>query len=147
MARFPEHMLAGIYGSIVLACNGDSARAVRISREITQKSPYSDLATAVYAYALACAGEETEALHHLERLQWLGQERYVLQSFTAAASVVLGEHDAALEQLRAAERARCPWFFQMLADPRLKPLHGRDEFKAMQKILYQMEDAARAEAE
>jgi TolB-like protein/tetratricopeptide (TPR) repeat protein len=153
MARFPEHMLAGIYGSIVLAsngvlaCNGDSARAVQISREIAQKSPYSDLATAVYAYALACAGEETEARHHLERLQWLSQERYVLQSFTAAVSVVLGEHDAALEQLRAAERVRCPWFFQMLADPRLKPLHGRDEFKAMQGILHRMEDAARAEAE
>ena len=146
MDRFPEHMPAGIYGAVVLAYNGDPVRAAEISREITQKSPYSDLATAIYAYALACAGQGDEARIHLERLQWLSQERYVLPSLMAAVYVALGENDAALEQLREADRARCPWFFQALADPRLKPLHGHDEFKAMRQILPQMEAAAQRNA-
>jgi hypothetical protein len=35
----------------------------------------------------------------------------------------------------------------MLADPRLKPLHGRREFKELQAILPRMEAAAREEGE
>jgi hypothetical protein len=41
--------------------------------------------------------------------------------------------------LRAADEARCPWFFQALADPRLKPLHGNPEFERMRAILPVME--------
>jgi hypothetical protein len=36
--------------------------------------------------------------------------------------------DAAIEELHAANETRCPWFFQTLADPRLKALHGHPEF-------------------
>jgi hypothetical protein len=50
-------------------------------------------------------------------------------------------------ELRTAEEARCPWFFQMLADPRLEPLHGRTEFKQMQSILTRMENDAARESE
>ncbi len=34
---------------------------------------------------------------------------------------------------------RCPWFFQMLADPRLKPIHGHPEFQRMCAILTRLE--------
>jgi hypothetical protein len=54
----------------------------------------------------------------------------------------LGNHDAALSELRTAADTHCPWFFQMLADPRLKPLHGRPEFVEMRSILTRMEAAA-----
>jgi hypothetical protein len=54
----------------------------------------------------------------------------------------LGDPEAALADLRVAEKARCPWFFQMLADPRLKPLHGFSEFERMSAILTRMEAAA-----
>jgi hypothetical protein len=68
----------------------------------------------------------------LERLQWLSRERYVLNTLNAATHVVLGEFDAALEVLRTANESRCPWFFHMLVDPRLKPLKGRPEFAALE---------------
>ena len=49
----------------------------------------------------------------------------------------------ALEVLRTANETRCPWFFQMLADPRLKPLKGRPEFAMLESSLAAMETAAR----
>jgi hypothetical protein len=44
--------------------------------------------------------------------------------------------------LRAAADARCPWFFQMLADPRLNPLHSHPEFNELRSIFTRMEEAA-----
>ena len=43
------------------------------------------------------------------------------------------------EELRTADENRCPWFFQILADPRLKPLKGRPEFAALEASLAAME--------
>ena len=152
LEKFPEHAAVEVYATVILAYNGQGPRAAQLSQKLAQKAPYADLVTAVHAYALASAGRGDEARIQLDRLHWLSRERYVLRSFTAAVYVVLGEDEAALRELRAAEEARCPWFFQMLADPRLKPLNGYAEFKAMQKILTDMEaaadqDAARAESE
>ena len=143
LALFPEHEGAALYGAMILAFNGDTARAVELAQGLVQRWPYFDLASAVHAYALACAGRADEARAILERLDWLSRERFVLNSFHPAVHVALGDLDAALSELRVANESRCPWFFQMLADPRLKPLHGRPEFVEMQAILTWMEaDAA-----
>jgi TolB-like protein/predicted Zn-dependent protease len=140
---FPEDEAANVYGPAILAFNGEAARATGIAEGLVQRSPYFDLATATHAYALACEGRADEARAILERLQWLSRERFVISSFTPATYVALGNHDAALAELCAAADARCPWFFQMLADPRLKPLHGRPEFAQLRSILTRMEaDAA-----
>jgi hypothetical protein len=113
-----------------------------MAQDLVQRQPYFDLASAVLAYALACAGRAADAQAILERLQWLSRERFVLRSFTPAVYVALGDLDAALAELHAANRARCPWFFQMLADPRLKQLHGHPEFEQLQDILTRMEAGA-----
>jgi hypothetical protein len=127
---------------VILAFNGDAPRATELAQSLAQRSPHFDIASAVHAYALACAGLHDEARAILERLQWMSRERFVLSSFTAAVHVVLGNHNAALSELYAASDARCPWFFQMLADPRLKPLHSRPEFNELRSILTRMEEAA-----
>jgi DNA-binding winged helix-turn-helix (wHTH) protein len=142
LVLFPEHEGAALYGAMILAFNGDAARALGLAQDLVQRSPYFDLAGAVHAYALACAGRPDEARVILERMQWLSRERFVLNSFNPAVHVALGDLDTALSELRAADETRCPWFFQMLADPRLKPLHGRAEFVEMQSILTGMEAAA-----
>ena len=147
IAQFPDHEGANLYGAMLMSFNGEAEQGIELARDLAQRLPYFDLATAVHAYALACAGRRDEARVILERLQWLSRERFVLSSFTPAVHVALGDHDAALAELRAAEEARCPWFFQMLGDPRLEPLHGRPEFKQMQSILARMEDAAARESE
>jgi len=51
----------------------------------------------------------------------------------------LGDQEAALAELRTMDEARCPWFFQMLANPCLKPLHGNPEFERLRAILPAME--------
>jgi hypothetical protein len=61
--------------------------------------------------------------------------------------VALGEPDSAIAELRVSDESRCPWFFQMLADPQLKPLHSRPEFQQMQSILSDMEEEATSRPE
>jgi tetratricopeptide (TPR) repeat protein len=139
---FPTHEGSIFYGALILAFNGEATQATELAHGLSQRLAYFDLATAVHAYALACQGRSDEARAILERLQWLSRERFVLSSFTPAVYVALGDHDSALAELRTAADVRCPWFFQMLADPRLKPLHGNPEFEQLRSILTRMEDEA-----
>ena len=132
------------FGAMILGFNGEAARAIALAEKLAARSSHYDLAISAHAYALACAGRVEESLSLLERLQWLSRERYVLNTLNAATHVVLGEADAALEELRAANENRCPWFFHMLADPRLKPLKGRPEFAALEASLKAMEADASA---
>jgi DNA-binding winged helix-turn-helix (wHTH) protein/tetratricopeptide (TPR) repeat protein len=137
--QFPNREGTSLYGSVILAFNGEAEQAAEMAQGFAQRSPHFDLASAAHAYALACAGRADEARVVLERLQWLGRERYVARGFTPAAYLALGDQEAALAELRVVDEARCPWFFQTLADPRLKPLHGNPEFERMRAILPAME--------
>ncbi len=138
---FPGHEGVTFYASIVTAFAGQTERALQMTEALTRRFPHFDLALALHGYALACAGREQEAAEIVERLQWLSRERYVSSSFLSAICVKLGNLDCAIEELRAAEEARCPWFFQMLADPRLQALHGMPEFQRMLGALTTMESS------
>jgi DNA-binding winged helix-turn-helix (wHTH) protein/tetratricopeptide (TPR) repeat protein len=141
----PRHEAAVLYGSVILSWHGDAKRGVQVAEELIQRSPQFDMATAVHGYALACTDRRDEARAILERLQWQSRERYVLRSFVPAVYVALGDLEGAVAELRAVEEARCPWFFQMLADPRLKPLRRHPEFVRMQQTLARIEAAARTQ--
>jgi DNA-binding winged helix-turn-helix (wHTH) protein len=138
---FPDYEGTCLYGAIILAFNGHTGRALGLADALAQGQPQLDPATAVQAYVMACAGETGKAGAILERLQWLNRERYILRTFNPAAYAELGNLEAAMVELRAANELRCPWFFQMLADPRLKPLHGMPEFEEIRGILPRMEAA------
>ena len=144
---FPDHEGTAIYGSQLLAFNGFPDRAVALAQSLVHRFPYFDLASSVLANALACAGRTAEALSLLERLQWLGRERFVMRSFNAPAFVALGIPEAAMAELQASNETRCPWFFQILADPRLKQLHHLPAFQRLQAILPAMEEALPTDAE
>jgi DNA-binding winged helix-turn-helix (wHTH) protein/tetratricopeptide (TPR) repeat protein len=139
IAQFPEREVTGLFGSVILAYNGEVEQATELAQGFAQRALHFDPAAAGQAYALACAGRADEARIILERLQWLSRERYVMRAFSPAAYVALGDHETALEELRAANEACCPWFFQMLANPCLKPLHGNPEFEQLRAILPAME--------
>jgi DNA-binding winged helix-turn-helix (wHTH) protein/tetratricopeptide (TPR) repeat protein len=147
LSIFPDHESIRLHGAMVFAFNGDAAAGTQLVEPLAQHFPSFDVASAVHAYTLACEGRADEARDILERLQWMSRERFVLKSFMPAVYVVLGDHDAALSELKVAGDARCPWFFQMLADPRLKALRGRREFAEMRAILTGMEAAAALESE
>jgi tetratricopeptide (TPR) repeat protein len=142
LTLFPNHGFIALYGAIILAFNGDAARATQLTQGQMQRLPYLDLATSVHAYTLACADRGDEARTILERLQWLSRERFVPSSFTPAVYAALGERETALAELRTSAETHCRWFFQMLADPRLKSLHGYPEFEKMRGILARMESPA-----
>ena len=143
---FPEHESTSVFGTMILAFNGKPDQAVAVAENLVRKSPHLDIGSALYAYAVALAGREQEARSMLERLQWLSRERFVLTSFTAAVCLALGELDSAVAELQAASDARCPWLFQMLADPRIEPIRDRAEIVSMEKLLERMEATAEREA-
>jgi DNA-binding winged helix-turn-helix (wHTH) protein/predicted Zn-dependent protease len=144
---FPEHEGTSLYGAIILAFNESAARAISLAQELSERLPYFDLASSTLAYALARAGRRNEARSMLERLQWLSRERFFLRAFLPAAYLAVGDADSAIAELRAADETRCPWFFQMLADPRLKQLHGHPDFEIMRATLPEMEAEALHDAE
>jgi DNA-binding winged helix-turn-helix (wHTH) protein/tetratricopeptide (TPR) repeat protein len=139
---FPDHVCTNLYGSMILAFNGNSHRALAVSENLVRRLPHFDPATGVYGYALAQSGRLDEARSVLERLQWLSRERFVLGSVTAVICAALGDTEGALAELKTAAASRCPWFFQALADPRFASLHHRPEFASMRAILDQMEKTA-----
>jgi len=145
IALFPDHDGIQIYGGMILPFYGEHTIGLEMARSLAQQRPYLDLATGIHAYALAAAGRIEEAHSLLERLQWMTRERYVLRSFTPAAMIAVGDLDGAMSELVAAADQRCPWFFQMLADPRLQPLHSRPEFAQLQSILANMEASIASE--
>jgi len=142
LTRFPDHMGMAMYGAIILPFNGDAATGIRLAADLLAQQPYLDIVSALHAYALACGGHAQEARGILERLEWLSRERFVMRSFTPAVYAVLGDFDSALSELQTSADSRCPWFFQMLADPRVKPLHGRPEFEELRTILTRIEATA-----
>ncbi len=145
LEQFPNESSPSFYGSLILAYNGETKRAVALAESLKQDMPYFDLASPVHAYALARDGRTAEARQILEQLEWRSRERFIVNGFAAAAYVEIGEIEAALDLLRLSMHDRCPWFFQTLADPRLKLLHGRPEFAEMKSILAKMEaEAARS---
>ena len=144
---FPDQEASNVYGTILLAFNGHAERAIAIAENLVRRSPHLDLGVAVYAYALAQGGRHDDARAILERLQWLSRERFVLSSFTTAVNVALGDFDSAIADLQGAAESRCPWFFQMLADPRLEPLNSHPEFARLHKVLERMESAASRKGE
>lgn len=139
---FPDYENSLFFAAMILAYNGEAQTALEAAKTLTARAPHYDLATSARAYALACAGRHDEARELLDRLHWLSGERYVLKTLNAATHVVLGETNAAFSVLRAANEARCPWFFQTLGDPRLKPLHEYPEFAELKAVLDAMETAA-----
>ena len=147
ISQFTEHDGAHLYGAMILAYNGEAARAVELARALESRSAHFDLATSAHAYALACARRKEEARTLLDRMQWLSRERFVMNTFNAATYVAMEEDEAALEELRIANENRCPWFFEMLGDPRMLPLRGRPEFERMRSSLRAMETEAEARAE
>lgn len=140
--QFADHDLAGLFAAIILAHSGSAERAVGIAERFARRRPYLDPPLSVHAYSLVRAGRDQEARAVLDRLEWLSKERHVLRFFTPAVYVALGDHDAAIDELRAADRRQCPWFFQIMADPSLAPLGDRDEFRELAAILPAMKSAA-----
>jgi DNA-binding winged helix-turn-helix (wHTH) protein/tetratricopeptide (TPR) repeat protein len=135
IALFPNDPGALFFTAIVFAAADGREelcdQAVTLATRLTQLAPLLDSGFATLAYALARKGNSTEAAAILGRQRWLGRERFVMRSFQAPALVELGQYDAAIEALSEADEQRCPWLFELLGDPRLRPLHNKAEFRRL----------------
>lgn len=140
--QFSQEPVVNFYASLILAFNGEAKQATEIARNLETRVPHLDIALSARAYALARAGQADEARQVLEQIEWRSRERYSITCFNAAVYLELSEPDEAVKVLKTSVENRCPWFFQFLADPRLKPLHGRPEFEEMRGLLTQMETQA-----
>ena len=143
LALFPNHPIAVFFSAIVFASTGNAsgstscpyaAQATELATRLIQAAPLLDAGYAILAYAQARQGRIIEARALLDRQQALSRERFVMSSFHAPALVELGEFDAAMEALTIADEQHCPWLFELLNDPRLRPLHGEPEFERLRSL-------------
>ena len=139
LREFPQDEFTRLFAALILADGDRPERAVTIAEDLVRQCPYLDPALSAYAYALARAGRNEEAQALLEQIDWLSRERFVLRAFNPAVYVALGKYDMAMEELRVAERSRCPWFFSALADPHLEPLRKREDFQKLAHIYPQLQ--------
>ncbi|MFP5249107.1 MAG: hypothetical protein ACLGP3_04725, partial [Acidobacteriota bacterium] len=142
LIEFPAGLEVGLFAALLLAYGGHSERAIAIAEDLVRRAPSLDPAMSTLAYALARSGRKEQARNILEHLEWMSRERFVLGAFTPAARLALDEPEAALEALHSTNTARCPWVFQMLADPRLAPLRAYSGFHAIQAEWQAIEDSA-----
>src|SRR5579859_199038 len=140
---FPNHPWVMLFCAIVFssAINARNevnshwaAQATQLASRLIQSPSSLDAGYATLAYVYARQGRIIEARSLLDRLQWLGRERFVMGTFQAPALVELGEIDAAIAALVAADEQHCPWLFEVLGDPRLEPLHGEPEFERLSAL-------------
>jgi tetratricopeptide (TPR) repeat protein len=139
---FPDYTGAMLFCAIVFAAAsraGDTTGelptwATAVASRLIHQAPNLDAGYATLAYVQARQGCIIEARAQLDQLQWLSRERFVLRSLQAPALVELGESDAAINALTAAERQHCPWLFELLIDPRLEPLRSEPEFQRLRDL-------------
>ena len=151
VSLFPRHPgVAILCANVMSACSDPGsefgAAAADLARGLMQSAPYFDAGFATLAYCCARQGLSFEARSLLDRQQGLGRQRFVMRSFHAPALIELGEFDAAVEELAVAEKQHCPWFFELLADPRLQPLRGHPGFEHLRRIPQQLESASESVA-
>ena len=144
LIHYPRHESTNFYASQILAFNDEPERATELAHELVERSPNFDIPAAVEAYAQARAGKRQTAMAILDRLHWLGRERFVLPAFLPPVYMALGDAETAVDALKRSESCGCPWFFQMLADPRLNSLNGHPEFDRMRADHAAMEARAAA---
>jgi len=140
---FPAHPMTLVFCSRVLAAAGLpgdrlTERATELATQVVLSRPNFDSGISVLAYTYARHGRIEEARKLIERQVNLGRERFIMRSGLAPALVSLGEFDKAIQELSHGERDRCPWFLELLYDPRLQPLHGKPEFQRLQGIAQSM---------
>jgi predicted Zn-dependent protease len=137
LEEYPKDELTKLFAVLILAHNGQTISSLEVADDLVKRCPYLDAALSLQAYAQARAGLKNEARAMLEHLEWLGRERFVLRAFTPAAYIALGEQEAAIAELRVSDQLRCPWFFQVLADPNLNELRHRSDFQELEALLPQ----------
>jgi len=139
---FPGHAETLLFCAIVFAAAsraGDASselpvKAMAMASRLVQEAPSLDAGYCTLAYVQARQGCIIEAHAQLDQQRWLGRERFVLSSFQVPALVELGEFDAAVEALAAAERHHCPWLFELMIDPRLEPLRNEPEYQRLRRL-------------
>ena len=136
---FPNHPEAQLFCSIVFAAGAEpgdgrgelATQATSLATKLVQGAPTLDAGYANLAYIQARQGRIIEARTLLDRQQQLARERFVMRSFDVPALIELGEMDAAMKTLVNADQQHCSWLFELLVDPRLKPLRGEPEFERL----------------
>lgn len=109
----------------------DRARALAQLRAARDACEGCSVAEVQLALAYARAGEPDRAERVLRMLERRRQDRYVPATRLAALHVVLGRHDAALDELERGHRERDVHLAFMAIDRAWGPLEGNPRFEAV----------------
>jgi TolB-like protein/Tfp pilus assembly protein PilF len=135
LAQEPECVPAHGYRGMVLSYLGRGAEAVASARRALKSGGNSAALQAALAYALARAGQRSEARAILDRLARASDERYCAPALVAPVALALAGKDEALTWLQRAVAQRCCWLALNLVDPRFDGLRRDERFAALTDLV------------
>lgn len=122
-------------GALAHVKNGSPDKAMREGELADRLSEGSSPYRAMYAYALASAGESDQARALLQELEGRRERENVWTFGLAMAWAGLGEIDLAFERLEEAVRERVGWIVWLGVEPALDNLRGEPRFDELEKMV------------
>jgi len=116
-----------------LALEGQLDEALRVLRETVAMPDSGTYSRATLGYALARAGEETEARSILADLEARAATEYISPVAFATIYIGLGELDHALDWAEKAVDGRRGWVAYLNVNPIVDPLRGHPRFEMLVK--------------
>ncbi|MFZ0284542.1 MAG: protein kinase [Terriglobales bacterium] len=116
---------------ILLRRTGSYELAIAEGEKGVKLSGGSPLMRAALAHTLATAGRTSEALHILDDLTKLAQQKYVAPYFFAGIHIGLGENDRAIECLEKSYEEHSHWLIYLHIDPSMDGLRENPRFQAL----------------
>ena len=116
---------------LTLVMEGEVAEGLRVLRDTVAMPEAGTYSRATLGYALARAGQETEARAIVEALEVEAATHYVSPVAMATILVGLGEFDRAIDWMERAAEDRRGWVAYLNVNPILGPVRGHARFDAL----------------
>ena len=138
----PGFQLAHLFGGLsALYGSDDPKRAVRSLQKAAEVGGWSPEVGAALGVALVAEGREAAAREILGRLRGRSEERYVSPVRVSQLHVALSEHEAALDALEEAVRARATDLIWVDVLPGFEPVRDEPRYLEVRRKVFEGEPA------
>jgi Flp pilus assembly protein TadD len=124
----PDFMQSHLQLANILCEAGDPEEALLHARKATEMEPHSPLPPYALCFALAKAGQHSEAEAVTHDLAKLAETTYVAPYFLGLCNVAIGNKERAVELLDAARLEQSGWILWLATEPKLDSLRNFPPF-------------------
>ena len=127
----PDFMQSNMQAANILLELGRPDEALNYARKAAESAPFSPLPAYVLVHALIGSGFKEEANEVVEKWTEIAKTAYIPPYFLAMCNLPLGNIDAVIEQLAAANTEKSAWMLWLGTEPKLDPVRNDPRFQAI----------------